>query len=259
MLHFFSDRLPSKTKGERVKRWRKLKPGWYVLAFFVLYSFVMTTALIRANRINRDLHALPSETTLAPEPETVAPAGLWFPVPGASVPQNPDYLPGGQRAYRRGVNQGFDFYGEDAGIPIVYGTPVVAAADAVVTRADLDYSELDAEAWRTLLDDVFENGAGEEQLNLLRGRQVWLRTEEGLSLRYGHLSSLDSDLAVNQPVYRGQVVGFVGNSGTDNGVAGTERGARLHFEVWRPDGTFFGQDLAEEAVRVAAASLFTGP
>ena len=239
--------------------WRKLKPGWYLLLFFVLYSLVVTAALTRAERVNRDLRTLPTEAAAPLEPEPVVPAGLWFPVPGASVPQNSAYLPGAQRVYRRGVNQGFDFYGEDAGIPIVYGTPVIAAADGVVTRADAQYSELDAGAWQTLLSTVFENGAEEEQLDRLRGRQLWLRTDDGLVLRYGHLSGLAADVALEQPVYRGQVVAYVGNSGTDDGVAGTTRGARLHFEVWRPDGTFFGQDLDGAALQSAAASLFTGP
>ena len=241
-----------------MNRLRSVKPGWYVLLFFVLYSLVVTVALTRTERANRALRT-PNERAVDPEPARVAPAGLWFPVPGASVPQNPAYLPGAPRVYRRGVNQGFDFYGEDAGVPISYGTPVIAAADGVVTRVDTDYTELGAEAWQTLLNEVFENGAGEEQLNLLRGRQVWLQTEDGLSLRYGHLSGVAPGLTPEEPVYRGQVIGFVGNSGTDDGVAGSVRGARLHFEVWQPDGTFLGQELDTETLRSAAAALFTGP
>ncbi|CAN5876312.1 hypothetical protein BH24DEI2_BH24DEI2_08960 [soil metagenome] len=241
-----------------MKRLRAVKPGWYLLGFFILYSLVATVALTRAERVNRDLRAPPLETVAETPPE-VAPTGLWFPVPGASLPQTAAYLPGADRAYRRGVNQGFDFYGEDAGIPIQYGTPVVAAADGVVTRADSAYSELGADAWDTLLKEVFENGAGDEQLDRLRGRQLWLQTDDGLSLRYGHLSSLGAGIALDAPVYRGQVVGFVGNSGTDDGVTGTTRGARLHFEVWRPDGTFFGQEMTEETLRSAADTLFVGP
>ena len=242
--------------------WRKIKPGWYLLALLFLYSLIITTALVRGNRQLRALQRAeviePAESEPA-EFEPPPPQSLWFPVPGASVPQDAAYLPGAPRVYRRGVNQGFDFYSEDAGVPISYGTPVVAAVDATVTRVDTDYEELGNAAWQDLLSEVSQNRADEAQLDRLRGRQLWLSTPSGRILRYGHLSSIRPGLAVGQEVYRGQVVGFVGNSGTDDGVAGTKRGARLHFEVWEPDGTFFGQDLDEAGLRQAASSLFEGP
>ena len=246
--------------------WRRIKPGWYLLVFLLLYSILMTTLLARSNRMLREARTLPTEITqveVLPEPDELeneaAPEGLWFPITGAELPQDPSFLPNARRAYRQGVSQGFDFYGEDAGIPIPYGTPVIAAADAAVTRLDSDYRELEPEAWRTLLAEVARSGAEEEQLDRLRGRQVWLRTDDDITLRYGHLSSLAEGLNVGDRVYRGQVIGYVGNSGTDDGVAGSTRGARLHFEVWQPDGTFVGDGLDEEAVRAAAGSLFVGP
>ena len=246
--------------------WRRIKPGWYLLLILLLYSILMTTLLARSNRMLREARTLPTETTqveVLPEPNELeneaAPEGLWFPIMGAQLPQDPSFLPNARRAYRQGVSQGFDFYGEDAGIPIPYGTPVIAAADAAVTRVDDDYRELEPEAWRTLLAEVARSGAEEEQLDSLRGRQVWLRTDDDITLRYAHLSGIAEGLEVGDRVYRGQVIGFVGNSGTDDGVAGNTRGARLHFEVWQPDGTFVGDGLDEEAVRATANTLFVGP
>jgi len=124
---------------------------------------------------------------------------------------------------------------------------------------DNDYSELSPEAWQQLLSEVAASGATDEQLNRLRGRQIWLRTGDGTILRYGHLSSIADGLLVGQDVYRGQVVGYVGNSGTEDGNAGTRRGARLHFEVWPNEDSFFGQDLSPAELRQAAADLFVGP
>jgi murein DD-endopeptidase MepM/ murein hydrolase activator NlpD len=185
--------------------------------------------------------------------------GLWFPVVGARLPQNPAYLPGAARPYRQGVNQGFNFYSDDAGVPIAYGTPVIAAADGTVRRADLVYREHSQEAWQALLAAVSERGADEAQLDSLRGRQIVLETDDGYLLRYAHLANIRPGIGTGVRVYRGQVIGFVGNSGTPEGVRGSTQGARLHFEVWEPEGSFFGEGLDEEALRVRAASLFVGP
>lgn len=247
--------------------WRKIKPGWYVLIVLLVYSVIMTVAfqqrsstLTQLRRNASMLAATTGEGNVSenPAPTANAPAGLWFPVIGASVPRSEAYLPGAPRVYRNGVNQGFDFYSNDAGIPIPYGTPVVAAAGGVISRADNSYSELDQAAWDALLEEVEVNGATEEQLDRLRGRQIWLTTDDGRTLRYAHLSRIRPGIEEGQRVYRGQVIGFVGNSGTDDGVRGTSGGARLHFEIWQEE-QFFGEEMNSEELRVRAASLFVGP
>lgn len=242
-----------------------------MLIALLIYSIAMTAVFQQRSstltQLRRNVSMLAATTGEGNAPTnaanntsatTAAPAGLWFPVVGASVPRSEAYLPGAPRVYRNGVNQGFDFYSGDAGIPIPYGTPVVAAADGVVARADNNYSELDQAAWDALIEEVGINGANEEQLDRLRGRQLWLTTADGRTLRYAHLSRLRPGIEEGQRVYRGQVIGFVGNSGTDDGVRGTSGGARLHFEIWQ-DEQFFGQDLDSEELRVRAASLFVGP
>lgn len=243
-------------------RLKEIKPGYYLLVVLLVYAVVVSIMLARSNRSLRELRTVvvsQSEREVAGEPSPSAPSGLWFPIPGARVPQDDAYLPGAARVYRNGVNEGFDFYDGDAGVPVLYGTPVVAAEDATVTRLDRDYQELDGESWSALLAEVAEAGADEAQLDRLRGRQLWLETDEGLELRYAHLSATADDLVLGGRVYRGQVVGAVGNSGTDDGVAGGTRGARLHFEVWRQGGSFFGQGEDEASVRAAAQALFVGP
>lgn len=187
-----------------------------------------------------------------------APAGLWFPIPGASLPSDPNDMPGAPRPYRNGVSQGFDFTDGDAGVPITFGDPVVAAEAGQVVRADTAYVELDGEAWEQLLADVGRSGADARQLDALRGRQIWIRTADGRVLRYAFLAALRDGISVGSNVYRGQVIGYVGNSGTGDGVAGTTNNPRLHFEIWQGDA-FFGQDLPPADVREQAAKLFVGP
>jgi len=183
--------------------------------------------------------------------------GLWFPVPGAGVPDDDAHLPGAPRAYRSGVSEGFVFWPDGAGVPLAFGTPVVAAGSGEVVRVDEPYAELDEAAWEALLAAVTD-GAEEDELDALRGRQVWIRLDDGRVLRYGHLSGVRPGLDVGQRVARGRVIGFAGNSGTLDGVLGRTTNARLHFEI-RDGDAFVGQGLDPDGVRLLAASLFTGP
>jgi peptidoglycan LD-endopeptidase LytH len=242
----------------------RLRPGWYLLAALFVYALVVTVQWRAAAAEIRDVRMAESAAVTAAPEEPVAPvrsdaveSGLWFPVPGARIPTDDDHLPGAARAYRAGVAEGFTFRPESSGVPIVQGTPVIAAGSGEVIRVDAGYVELSTDEWEALLARV-EAGADDADLDLLRGRQVWLRVDDGRVLRYGHLASVRSGLAVGQRVARGRVIGTVGNSGTPDGVAGRAGNARLHFEV-RDGDAYFGEGLAADEVRLAATSLFTGP
>lgn len=252
----------------------KVRPGWYVLAAVTLYAVVVTVILATRQAPTQsgeaNLRATGDSAAAAvgsndraddvgvPQVGELGALRLWYPIPGARIPRTDTNLPGAPRAYRAGVSQGFDFHDGDVGVPVPYGAAVIASAEAEVIRADIAYVEMEEAVWELLLDDVAD-GATDEELDELRGRQVWLRTADGTVLRYGHLAGLASGLAVGQRVYRGQVIGYVGNSGTDDGVAGNRDGARLRFEIWENDDNFFGEDAESQAVRLAAASLFVGP
>lgn len=239
---------------------RSVKPGWILLVAALIYAGVMTSVARDARAQLRELRLEDAAAAQAAEdaaPVAVAPVGPWFPVPGAELPEDDAHLPGAARPYRSGVSQGFDFYGGEAGVPIAFGTPVVAATAGTLVRLDRDYQEPDAEAWEVLLNAVAD-GADEADLDRLRGRQLWLEGEDGRVYRYAHLARIEDGLAVGDAVYRGQVLAAAGNSGTDDGVRGGDGGVRVHFEIWEGD-RFFGEGLEPAAVRAEAAALFVGP
>lgn len=241
----------------RALRLPPLKPGWYLLILVTLYALLMTVLFARSNS-----ESARDATTSVVEAEVDAPAapeGFWFPIAGARVPASDANLPGAPRTYRHGVSQGFDFYDVDAGVPIMTGTPVIAAEAGQIVRADVSFTEIDPRAWELLMTDVAEAGASDEELDKLRGRQVWVRTADGSVLRYGHLAGVRSGLRVGVNVYRGQVLGYVGNSGTERAITGSDADPRLRFEIWTEDGEFFGAGMDADEVRHAAASLFVGP
>ena len=250
----------------------RLKPGWYVLIALLLYAVVASVGwrrdVVALRELRLDLAGV--EATSAPSALAVSEAGvaaepapmpgdvgLWLPVPGARIPSDDDHLPGAPRAYRAGTSEGFVFWPESSGAFIGFGTPVIATGPGRIVRVDEPYTELDDEAWEALLADVAD-GATEDELDRLRGRQVWIELDDGRVARYGHLSAVRAGLAVGQRVGRGRVIGFVGNSGTLDGVLGRTSNARLHFELREGEG-YVGADLDPEGVRLLASSLFTGP
>ena len=94
----------------------------------------------------------------------------------------------GEGAYHRGVD-----------ISSTYGTPIVAPADGVVLFAARDSGY---------------------------GRMIEIDHGQGVMTRYGHLSGFV--VSPGQSVRRGEIIGYVGDSGRSTGP-------HLHYEVWLHD------------------------
>jgi peptidoglycan LD-endopeptidase LytH len=245
-----------------------LKPGWLILiGLLALYALWATFALIGARRELSRASVKPNPTRPAVTSGNVtnsnssntskttatAQTFIW-PLEGAHMPRSVSNIPGAKRSYRSGKSQGFTFTGGDSGVVVRYGTPVRAAADGQVVRSDLSYQEPSESAYRKLLRDV-RQGAIKTQLDALRGRQVFIKHSDGRITRYGHLSKIAPDLGLGS-VKQGQIIGYVGNSGTLEGARGTRLNARLQFEIWLSDNRFLGQDMTGAQVRAAANGVF---
>ncbi len=226
------------------------KPGHYLLLALGLYALVLTLGF---SLRGRQLQRLYQEVQTLKQELRTAPPGYRPPLPGACLPEDPDLLPGAPRAYRKGVNPGFVFVHGQSCVPVVLGTGVVAAATGEVVRADLDYEPLAPEAFQALLARVRE-GAGPEEMNLLRGRQVWLKHPDGRVSVYAHLDGVAPGVRPGVLLRRGEALGYVGRSGLPPGAA-----PRLLFEVWEgePDrGRFLFQGLPPERLLPEAKRFF---
>ena len=240
--------------GQRLARvpWSTVRPGWYVILALAIWGLVATAQWLS---LSSSLREATARLEVYDRQASLENARLSLPIAGAGLPRSADYLPGAARAYRKGVSQGFVFTGSDSGVNVPFGTPVLAAADGEIVKLDASFKEATVPEFLKLLTDV-KNGASDNDLERLRGRQVWLKHSNGTVTRYGHLSKIAPRISFANPVKRGDVIGFVGNSGTLEGARGNKGNARLLFEVWLAPDQFLGSGLKPSEVRVQAAKLF---
>jgi murein DD-endopeptidase MepM/ murein hydrolase activator NlpD len=158
---------------------------------------------------------------------------LTSPIPAASISTRTSHLPGARRAYRNGYHEGIDWYSGTTGRRINRNTPVVSVADGIVVRADYDYIEMNREeregylSWSKQLNDT-----PTFILDKLRGCSVWVQYDQGVSVRYVHLSKVEEGIVVGTEVKRGDTLGYVGNSGTSFAINGNEHGGlHLHMDL----------------------------
>ncbi len=207
----------------------------------------------------------PTATSTAPPTPTPRPldskllellSGFSVPIKGARLPTSDGVLPNAPRPYRYGLHEGIDFFSGDSGVPVVMGTEVVAAKDGTVIRADMDYQEPTKAQMDQYLAIAREKGfTPPDILDKLRGRQVWIRHEKDVVTRYVHLSGIASGITVGVAVKKGQLIAYVGNSGTPEAAEGTSDGPHLHFEI-RIGDTYAGQGLTMLETRRLYEKIF---
>lgn len=183
-------------------------------------------------------------------------ADLRMPIVGATLPDLDTLLPGAPRAYRNGVHQGFDMNNGHIGVPTAYSGPVVAAKDGTVIRAMNDFREMtQVEYANAIAASQAAGSTPPDVLDKLRGRQVWIDHGHGIVTRYVHLSGIASDVVEGKAVRAGDIIGFVGNSGTEASVNGSRAGAHLHFEL-RIDDRYFGEGMSRAEIRERGNEIF---
>jgi murein DD-endopeptidase MepM/ murein hydrolase activator NlpD len=198
------------------------------------------------------------ESDGAAEPSPVPQVhGLIYPIAGACLPSNDDLMPNAPRSYRAGIHEGVDFYGADNCLSIPQGTEVLAAEGGEVIRADTEYKELTAEELEQLNQRIAQEGSSAPAvLDRFRGRQVWIDHGGGLVTRYAHLDGIAPGIEDGVYVQAGDVIGYVGESGTPESVTAPGTEYHLHFEI-RVGHTYLGQGLPPAEVRALYEQAFS--
>ena len=194
----------------------------------------------------------PSGSATTPNNGTAELHGFVFPVAGACLPRGDQLMPNAARDYRNGVHEGIDFYSADSCTAVARGTPVAAVKAGRVVRADRDYRDMT----RAELDFYLANPNTEEALDKFRGRQVWIDHGGGVLSRYAHLEGIATGLAQGTQVSQGQVIAYVGESGTPESLTAPGSEYHLHFEL-RVGDSYLGRSLAAAEVRRLYETLFS--
>jgi len=168
---------------------------------------------------------------------------LHLPIVGINLPRHAGVYPGARRLYRYGVHEGMDFFDGYGGARVYMGTPAVAAGDGIVVRADADFKDMNLPTFNRVMSDCArEHRTSDKNEDLFRGCQVWIDHGDHLVTRYAHLNKINGKIKVGQTVKHGDLIGFVGVSGTGQNLPGRAKYPHLHFEIWL-DGKYLGYGL----------------
>jgi murein DD-endopeptidase MepM/ murein hydrolase activator NlpD len=199
---------------------------------------------------------LPSPKVIPRDPTG---GGFVFPIEGSCLPNAEQLMPNSPREYRAGIHEGVDFYAGYNCATVLDGTPVLAAKAGTVVRADHVFTEMTKEELDALLDRSQAQGFTDaEGLDRFRGRQVWVDHGNGVVTRYCHLSAIPAAITVGTPVEAGDLVGYVGDSGTPEAVTAPGTEIHLHFEI-RVGESFLGQGLPADQTRTLWEQAFAPP
>jgi len=196
--------------------------------------------------------AVPIQSTapVSPSPTPVL-TGFHMPIAGSCLPKSDKLMPNAPREYRKGTHEGIDFYNSDSCTFVNKGTRALAAKAGRVIRADRTYVDVN----KKQVDAFLANPDTPESLDQFRGRQVWIDHGGGVVTRYCHLNGVATGFEVGSQVQAGQLVGFVGESGTPSSVTKPGSQFHLHFEL-RVGDSFLGKALPPKSVRALYTTLF---
>ncbi|CAN5244043.1 hypothetical protein BH11CYA1_BH11CYA1_05240 [soil metagenome] len=168
-------------------------------------------------------------------------AKLSAPIKGMKLPKHSGVYPGARRLYRYGVHEGLDLFNDRTHIAM--NTPVIAAGAGKIVRADANFVDMNKGTFNRVMSDcINEHRTSDKNEDLFRGCQVWIDHGDNMITRYAHLNKINPKIRLGQTVKPGDLIGFVGVSGTGQNLPGRAKYPHLHFEIWL-DGKYLGYGL----------------
>jgi murein DD-endopeptidase MepM/ murein hydrolase activator NlpD len=185
--------------------------------------------------------------------------GLYLPIDKGFLPDKDSGYPNAPRKYRGGRHVGIDIfyqYTEDSYEPVLLTkkTPVYSADKGTIIRCDLDYKPMNAKEWKSR-SKYFKKHPRTFVMRSFGGRQVWIDHENGIVTAYNHLSKIDPRLKKGSRVKKGEIIGWVGNSGLYGEAVGKDWGSHLHMEIW-VDGYYLGYGMKMNDVKKYVKWIF---
>ncbi len=182
---------------------------------------------------------------------------LSAPIKGMKLPKHSGVYPGARRLYRYGVHEGLDLFNDRTHIAI--NTPVIAAGAGKIIRADANFVDMNKGTFNRVMSDcVNEHRTSDKNEDLFRGCQVWIDHGNNMITRYAHLNKINPKVRVGQTVKPGDLIGFVGVSGTGQNLPGRAKYPHLHFEIWL-DGKYLGYGLTPAETVGIFEDVFESP
>lgn len=182
---------------------------------------------------------------------------LSAPIKGMKLPKHSGVYPGARRLYRYGVHEGLDLFNDRTHIAI--NTPVIAAGAGKIVRADANFVDMNKGTFNRVMSDcVNEHRTSDKNEDLFRGCQVWIDHGNNMITRYAHLNKINPKVRVGQTVKPGDLIGFVGVSGTGQNLPGRAKYPHLHFEIWL-DGKYLGYGLTPAETVGIFEDVFESP
>lgn len=224
-------------------------------SFFTEDELIITASKSSKNSISTSTELNNPQLKIKSNEEIVYPVDFIFPIKDACLTENLSLLPGAPRVYRNGTHEGVDFYQDFACVEVNAGTKVFAIEDGIVIRVDKDYVDLDQQLLEILMDSDNKQYNQDQKLDIYRGRQIWLEHRYGIVSRYAHLSEINDDVKLGFKVSKGQLIGFVGNSGTPESITNPGTENHLHLEI-RQGSSYLGYGQPQEAMFELYSSFF---
>lgn len=124
------------------------------------------------------------------------------PVLGGSISETHSKVPNSGRPYRQeytdGIHHGWDVDGD-------YGEKAIALDDGIIVRVVDNFDESDFS--RIVYGENLSDEQKLKNLDILRGKQVWLKTMKGEVVFYSHLDTISSDISEGSLVTKGDNIG----------------------------------------------------